>query len=76
MVAAREDEIKHFKPQTYYGIEAQTNDKLKLTWQDAKGNSRSFDKDKIDTIVKKVSNDNAKVVEIERKPKNICSWPI
>ncbi|MBU5253115.1 DNA topoisomerase III [Lysinibacillus sp. A4] len=69
MVAAREDEIKHFKPQTYYGIEAQTNDKLKLTWQDAKGNSRSFDKDKIDTIVKKVSNDNAKVVEIERKPK-------
>ena len=24
MVAAREDEIKHFKPQTYYGIEAQT----------------------------------------------------
>jgi len=69
MVAAREDEIKHFKPQTYYGIEAQTTDKLKLTWQDAKGNSRSFDKDKIDTIVKKISNDNAKVVEIERKPK-------
>lgn len=69
MVSAREDEIKHFKPQTYYGIEAQTNDNLKLTWQDAKGNSRSFDKDKIDTIVKKISNDNAKVVEIERKPK-------
>ncbi|KAB0441037.1 DNA topoisomerase III [Lysinibacillus fusiformis] len=69
MVAAREDEIKHFKPQTYYGIEAQTTDKLKLTWQDAKGNSRSFDKDKIDTIVKKISNDHAKVVEIERKPK-------
>ncbi|UPW83549.1 DNA topoisomerase III [Lysinibacillus sp. Ag94] len=69
MVAAREDEIKHFKPQTYYGIEAQTTDKLKLTWQDAKGNSRSFDKDKIDTIVKKIGNDNAKVAEIERKPK-------
>ncbi|MGE7020841.1 DNA topoisomerase III [Solibacillus cecembensis] len=69
MVAAREDEIKQFKPQTYYGIEAQTNDKLKLTWQDPKGNSRSFDKEKIDAIVKKISNDNAKVDEIERKPK-------
>ncbi|GAA3318412.1 hypothetical protein GCM10020331_021100 [Ectobacillus funiculus] len=45
MVAAREDEIKNFKPQTYYGIEAQT-DGLKLTWQDANGNSRSFDKEK------------------------------
>ncbi|OCS86693.1 DNA topoisomerase III [Caryophanon latum] len=69
MVAAREDEIKNFKPQTYYGIEAKTKDNLKLTWQDAKGNSRSFDKDKIDAIVKKLGNNNAQVVEIERKPK-------
>ncbi|MEK4078796.1 DNA topoisomerase III [Solibacillus sp. FSL K6-1126] len=69
MVAAREDEIKNFKPQTYYGIEVQTNDNLKLTWQDAKGISRSFEKEKIDAIVKKISNDNAKVVQIERKPK-------
>ncbi|MGE1167062.1 DNA topoisomerase, partial [Peribacillus simplex] len=40
MIASREDEIKNFKAQTYYGIEAQTTDKLKLTWQDANGNSR------------------------------------
>ncbi|PJO40700.1 DNA topoisomerase, partial [Lysinibacillus xylanilyticus] len=38
IIAAREDEIKNFKPQTYYGIEAQT-DSLKLTWQDVNGNS-------------------------------------
>ncbi|WGT39137.1 DNA topoisomerase III [Lysinibacillus sp. 1 U-2021] len=69
MVAAREDEIKNFKPQTYYGIEANTKDNLKLTWQDAKGNSRNFDKEKIDNIVKKLGNKNAKVIEIERKPK-------
>ncbi|SCY51855.1 MULTISPECIES: DNA topoisomerase III [unclassified Lysinibacillus] len=69
MVAAREDEIKNFKPQTYYGIEANTKDNLKLTWQDAKGNSRNFDKEKIDNIVKKLGNNNAKVIEIERKPK-------
>ncbi|PGZ94715.1 DNA topoisomerase III [Bacillus pseudomycoides] len=69
IIAGREDEIKNFKAQTYYGIEAQTTDKLKLTWQDAKGNSRSFDKEKIDAIVKKLGKQNATVVEIEKKPK-------
>ncbi|WP_242220764.1 DNA topoisomerase III [Bacillus cereus group sp. BfR-BA-01380] len=69
IIAGREDEIKNFKAQTYYGIEAQTTEKLKLTWQDAKGNSRNFDKEKIDAIVKKLGNQNAIVVEIEKKPK-------
>ncbi|SES01998.1 DNA topoisomerase III [Psychrobacillus sp. OK032] len=69
IIAKREDEIKHFKAQTYYGIEAQTNENLKLTWQDVKGNGRSFDKEKIDTTVKKLGNGNATVTEIEKKPK-------
>lgn len=73
MVAAREDEIKNFKPQTYYGIEAQTTNKLKLTWQDAKGNTRSFDKNKIDAIVKKLGNGKATVVDIEKKAKKTFS---
>lgn len=69
IIAAREDEIKNFKPQTYYGIEAHTSNNLKLTWQDARGNSRSFDKEKIDGIVKKLGKQNAIVSEIEKKPK-------
>ncbi|WP_026574293.1 DNA topoisomerase III [Bacillus sp. UNC438CL73TsuS30] len=73
MIAAREDEIKNFKAQTYYGIEAQTADHLKLTWQDAKGNSRSFDKEKIDAIVRKLGKQNALVKEIEKKPKKSFS---
>lgn len=73
IIAAREDEIKNFKPQTYYGIEAQTTDNLKLTWQDPKGNSRSFDKEKTDTIVKKLGKQNAVVKEIEKKPKKSFS---
>ncbi|MEX3745150.1 DNA topoisomerase III [Lysinibacillus xylanilyticus] len=68
MIAAREDEIKNFKPQTYYGIEAQT-DSLKLTWQDANGNSRSFNREKTDGIVKALGNQDAKIVAIDRKPK-------
>ncbi|WP_046179383.1 DNA topoisomerase III [Domibacillus tundrae] len=69
IIAEREDEIKNFKAQTYYGIEAQTSDKLKLTWQDEKGNGRSFDKNKIDDIVKKLGTQNASVTEIEKTPK-------
>jgi len=68
IIAAREDEIKNFKPQTYYGIEAQT-DSLKLTWQDANGNSRSFTKEKTDVIVKALGSQDAKIVALDRKPK-------
>ncbi|HEK9101599.1 TPA: DNA topoisomerase III [Bacillus pseudomycoides] len=73
IIAGREDEIKNFKAQTYYGIEAQTTNKLKLTWQDARGNGRSFDKAKIDTIVKKLDKQNATVVEIDKKVKKSFS---
>lgn len=73
MIAAREDEIKNFRAQVYYGIEAQTTDNLKLYWQDAKGNGRSFDKEKIDLIVKKLGKQNAIVTEIEKKPKKSFS---
>ncbi|MDQ0973416.1 DNA topoisomerase-3 [Neobacillus niacini] len=73
IIAAREDEIKNFKSQTYYGIEAQTSDNLKLTWQDANGNSRSFDKEKIDAIVKKLGKQNALIKDIEKKQKKSFS---
>ncbi|MCC2433555.1 DNA topoisomerase III [Bacillus paranthracis] len=73
IIAGREDEIKNFKAQTYYGIEAQTNDRLKLTWQDANGNSRSFNKEKIDDIVKNLDKQNATVVEIDKKQKKSFS---
>ncbi|ACK97937.1 DNA topoisomerase III [Bacillus thuringiensis] len=73
MIASREDEIKNFKAQTYYGIEAQTMEKLKLTWQDANGNSRSFNKEKIDGIVKGLDKQHATVVEIDKKQKKSFS---
>ncbi|AJG70669.1 TPA: DNA topoisomerase III [Bacillus anthracis] len=73
MIANREDEIKNFKAQTYYGIEAQTTHQLKLTWQDANGNSRSFNKEKIDGIVKGLDKHNATVLEIDKKQKKSFS---
>lgn len=72
IVAAREDEIKNFKAQTFYGIEAKTAE-LKLTWQDVNGNSRSFNKEKVDAIVHALDKQNAKIIEVERKPKKSFS---
>lgn len=68
MIAAREEEIRNFKPQTYYGIEAQT-DSIKLTWQDKNGNSRIFNKEKIDAIVQSIGRQDATVTAIDRKAK-------
>ena len=68
IIAAREDEIKNFKPKTYYGIEAQT-DSIKLTWQDGAGNSRSFNKEKVDAIVASLGRKDATVTSIDRKAK-------
>lgn len=69
IIAAREDEIHNFKPQDYYGIEAQA-DKLKLTWQDGRtGNTRSFNKEKMEAIIKKISHTNAVVTDVEKKRK-------
>lgn len=72
MIATREDEIKNFKPQTYYGIEAQT-DSIKLTWQDHNGNSRNFNKEKMDAIVKSLGHQDATVIAIDRKAKKSFS---
>jgi DNA topoisomerase III len=69
IIAQREDEILHFQPKTYYGIEARTENNLTLTWQDAGGNSRSFDRERIAAIVNKLGRHNAVVTSIDRKPK-------
>ncbi len=50
------------------GIEAKT-ESIKLTWQDVNGNSRSFNKEKIDSIVNSCGKQDAKVVSIDRKSK-------
>ena len=63
MVAAREEEIKQFKPRKFYGIEAKTDKGFTLRWQDEKNNSRLFSKEKADALLEKVKNKPAKVVQ-------------
>lgn len=72
MIAKREEEIHSFKPRTYYGIEAQTDTNLKLTWLDGKSKDiKSFDREKIQGLLKKLDKQNATVIDIDKKVKKI-----
>lgn len=74
IIAQRENEIKSFKPQTYYGAQAKTTDGLKLLWQDQKNNrTRVFEKEKMEKIVNKIGKQPAMVTSIDRKKKKSYS---
>lgn len=69
IIATREQEIKNFKPKTYYGIEAKERRGFTLYWQDEKNNSRIFSKEKADTLMKQLTDEKAVVTKIEKKMK-------
>ncbi len=68
IIASMEEEIKNFNAQTFYGIEAKGKD-ISFTWMDDKGNNRSFDKEKTDAILQKVSGNDATITSVDKKPK-------
>jgi len=54
IIVSREEEIRKFVPQTYYGITANA-ETFTLMWTEQKnGNQRSFDKAKVDDILSKL----------------------
>lgn len=69
IIAKREEEIKTFKPRTYYGITALSNN-LKLTWQDGKSKDiKTFDKDKSNNVLISIKGKNAEVQEVSKSYK-------
>ena len=68
MVAARDTEIREFKSKNYFGLQA-LSDGLKLTWQDNKGNSRSFSDDRIKELEKKLRGKSLKVSDVKKTKK-------
>lgn len=69
IIAARENEIKNFKPKRYYGICASVNG-FKLIWQDKKTkNTQTFDKNLCDSILETLKNKNAEVTEVDKTHK-------
>lgn len=71
MIAAREEEIKKFVPQPYFGIRAKCQEpSLTLMWQDGKsGSARSFDKNRMEGILSSLQGETGRVEEVKRTPK-------
>ncbi|GAB6179253.1 DNA topoisomerase III [Desulfotomaculum defluvii] len=73
IIAKREEEIKNFKPQSYYGITA-TTDKMKLTWQDRQSKDiKTFHKEYCDRVLNSLANKTAKVIEVAKVAKKSYS---
>ena len=69
MIARKEEEIKNFRPQSYYGIKARMQG-VCLTWQDAKsGSTRSFDRERMEKILKELNGKQGIVSEITKAAK-------
>ena len=70
MIAAREEEIRHFQPKAYYGLKAVSGG-ITYTWTDSKtGSGRTFDKEKIEKLRAQSSSEMLKITEIQRKTKH------
>lgn len=68
MIVQREDEIKHFVPKDFYTITAKSNN-LSLQWIDKNNNQRTFDKEYAESIVKKIKNANATIIDLNESLK-------
>ncbi|KMT20957.1 DNA topoisomerase III [Clostridium cylindrosporum] len=73
MVSYREDEIRDFKPKNFYSIEAVAKG-VKLKWTDKKSKeNRSFNEDKIDSIVGNIKGEKLYIEEVNKKVKKLYS---
>ena len=69
MIAKREEEIRKFRPQEYYGITVKAGD-IDWIWQEEKsGSGRTFSKEKAHEIQKAVQGQSLKVYSVEKKAK-------
>ncbi|MDR5658815.1 DNA topoisomerase III [Serpentinicella sp. ANB-PHB4] len=69
MIAQREEAIRNFKPQTYYGLKVKTKD-FDLVWQHNKSKDiKTFNKNEVLDIEKKVQNKKLKINEVSKKKK-------
>ena len=73
MMAAREEEIRNFKPQEYYGLTLQAG-KNRWIWQDGKsGSARSFNKERMEAVKAAAGNGILTVTAVEKSRKTTLS---
>lgn len=69
MIAAREEEIRNFKPQEYYGLVVHAG-KVRWNWQDQKNKSfRTFHKERMDQIEKEINGKSLTIRKVDKKAK-------
>ena len=69
MIAAREEEIRSFQPETYYGIRIQAEG-ITFAWQDQKtGSTRTFSKERAEEIRRKAEGSPLRILKAEKKQK-------
>lgn len=73
IIAKREEEIKNFRPEEYYGIECMAGG-IKWTWQNPKnGSYRCFQKEYIDSLSRELKEEPLTIDEINKTPKKTYS---
>lgn len=73
MIAAREEEIRNFKPQEYYGLTLQAG-KNRWIWQDGKsGSARSFNRERMEAVKAAAGNGILTVTAVEKSRKTTLS---
>lgn len=68
MIVNREEEIKSFKPKTFYTINVKSKE-VNFQWANKDNNLRIFDEEFANKIVNKIQGNDAKVVSITETPK-------
>src|SRR5690625_747409 len=69
IIASRESEINNFRPKKFYQIQLQTKFGFTLNWQNAKGESRIFSKEKAEQLRESLTNETTKITSITKKKK-------
>ena len=71
MIAKREEEIKQFKPKTYYGLTA-ISQGIKWTWQDGKSKDiKTFNEERIGQLFKSLQGQSAQIEKVAKTEKKV-----
>ncbi|MEL7646570.1 MAG: DNA topoisomerase III [Sedimentibacter sp.] len=65
MIAALEDEIRNFKPVSFYGIEAYASG-VKFTWHGKNNDTRTFSKEKCESAISSMKSKNLTIIDVSR----------
>ena len=73
IIAGREEEIRSFRPEEYYGLTCDAG-KVTWTWQQKKsGSLRTFHKEQIESLKASLKNENITVTEVTKTAKKAFS---